>query len=306
MNCPKCDEISESRGQRDFKQRYQCKNNKCHVDHNWKGWFSVDMRYATEYDVEDISFLTIDIETAPMLVWNWGLSTPSRRLSINNIYQEWFVISWAAKWLDKDEILSGVVTPEEAKNQDDKRIIEEIWNLLEKPSAVISHNGGRFDLPKLRDRYLLHGLGPNLPFKLIDTYKIARRLGSTSHKLDYIAQRHLRNAKIETDFQLWKDCVMGDPKALQDMLKYKKHDVVVGEDVYKLLRSWEYGPLNHGLFNRASVPVCRACGGTIEAKNKSKATPMNLYSVYRCIDCGYCGTMKNTKLTVNERRNLTK
>lgn len=304
MVCPKCSGIVQSRGRKKNRHEYWCISDKCKKNHTWRGWFSVPV---DEFEhIEDVSILTIDIETAPMLVWNWGLSTPMKRLGLDNIYQEWFVLSWAAKWHGKKKIISRCVTPKEAKTQNDERIVRDLWELLEQPTAVVTHNGRFFDIPKIEDRYLTWGLGPNLPYKSIDTYSIARRLSPTSRKLDYIAQRHLGNTKFDTEFQLWVDCTLGDKRALKRMLAYNEQDVLVGEEVYDFLRVWDRSPLNMGLFNNHDKPVCRSCGSKeIKIVNKSYATPQNLLPVYRCNNCEYCGRMKTSKLTTDQRRNLT-
>ena len=68
--------------------------------------------------------LLFDIETAPMEVFVWGLY--KQFIPHTNVIKDWFVLSWSAKWLYEDKILSAVVTSEEAKNRDDKRILGEI------------------------------------------------------------------------------------------------------------------------------------------------------------------------------------
>ena len=304
MICPKCSGAVQSRGTKKQMRKFVCISPSCHKEYDWRGWFSVEVD-AQEY-IEPVSILTIDIETSPVLIWNFGLSTPMRRVGLDKLEQDYFVISWSAKWYGKEKVISAVCTPQEALEQNDERIIRELWALLEQPTVVVSHNGRFFDIPKIEDRYSLYGLGPNLPYKLVDTYSVSKRLGSISRKLDYLAGRHFGNNKHDTNFDLWKQCCYGNKKALKRMSAYNDQDVVIGEQIFDFLRVWDRAPLNIGLFNNSDEPVCRSCGGEFTVNKKSFATPMNLYATYRCNECGYCGKLKQSKLTPLQRANLTK
>ena len=80
-------------------------------------------------------------------------------------------MSWSAKWLYDDKILSDVLTPKEAKERNDKRIIKSVWKLLNEADIVIAHNGDKFDLKKLKARFLSNGFVPPMPYKTVDTLK---------------------------------------------------------------------------------------------------------------------------------------
>jgi hypothetical protein len=47
--------------------------------------------------------LTIDIETAPLEAWAWGLF--DQNIALNQIKTEWSVLAYAAKWLDKKAVI---------------------------------------------------------------------------------------------------------------------------------------------------------------------------------------------------------
>ena len=40
------------------------------------------------------------------------------------------MLTWGAKWLHNPDIMSAKLTPEEALEENDKRIITELWNVL--------------------------------------------------------------------------------------------------------------------------------------------------------------------------------
>ena len=72
-------------------------------------------------------------------------------------------------------VVSDIVTPEETKTRDDKRVLQSIWKLLDEADIVIGHNGDRFDLRKLNARFIDNDINPPSPFRTIDTLKVARR-----------------------------------------------------------------------------------------------------------------------------------
>ncbi len=85
-----------------------------------------DTRNSPKFEVIETGakILIIDIETAPIRGWVWGIW--NQNVSIDQIQSDWFVLTWAAKWLFEDKVYSGCLTPKEAVEQDDKRIMEGI------------------------------------------------------------------------------------------------------------------------------------------------------------------------------------
>jgi len=234
MICPYCSSShSVKKGfQRHGNQRWKCKMCK---------------RQYQSPSINEINLpkiLLFDIETSLMEVFVWGLY--KQRIPHTNIIKDddgneksWFVISWAAKWLYDEHILSDIVTPSEARGRDDKRILQSIWKLLDEADIVIAHNGDRFDLRKLNARFLDNELNPPSPFKSIDTLKVARRhFAFQSFKQDYLTKHFFLEKKLETNFQLWVDCMKGDQKRLNEMAEYNRHDVMGLEQVYLKIRPY--------------------------------------------------------------------
>ena len=71
--------------------------------------------------------LLFDIETSPINALIWGIW--DQNVHIDAILQDWHLLGWSAKWLFDDNTMSDVLTPNEAKNHDDKRIFNSIWPL---------------------------------------------------------------------------------------------------------------------------------------------------------------------------------
>lgn len=116
--------------------------------------------------------LIMDIETSPLIAYTWGIY--DQKILPDNVIKDWMCLSWSAKWLFEGKVFSGVLTPEEVKNEDDSRIMKDIWKYMDEAAVVITHNGNRFDLKRLNTRWLINGLLPPMPAKSIDTLQVAR------------------------------------------------------------------------------------------------------------------------------------
>ena len=246
--------------------------------------------------------LIIDIETAPLRSYTWGLW--KQNVGLNQIISNWFMISYAAKILGSDEILSGVLTSKEALAEDDSRIIQNLWNLLDKADIVIAHNGDRFDIPKINTRFVLHGLVPPSPYRQIDTLTVARlTFGFTSNRLDFLAKFLGYQGKEPTTFELWEECMAGNPEALFYMEFYNKKDVVILEDVYLRLRPYIKGHSNLDLYMDTEEPRCPHCGDQHVSllQDKYFYTQAVRYAIYRCDNCGAVSRAKKGTPYINKR-----
>ena len=121
---------------------------------NAKGQFikgnTAAMDRADAFDAKLPKILFLDIETTPIAVWVWSIGKqyvyPQNIIKDNNNKAiDWYVLSWSAKWLYDDKILSDVLTPKEAKERNDKRIIKSVWKLLNEADIasqiIIQENG---------------------------------------------------------------------------------------------------------------------------------------------------------------------
>ena len=259
-------------------------------------------------EFEKPKILLFDIETTPMEVYVWGLY--KQRIQHTNVIKDWCVLSWAAKWIFDNEIQSDVLTAKQAQNRDDSSIIKGIWDLMDEADIVIAHNGNRFDIRKLNARFQMNRLLQPSPYQSIDTLKVSQRMFAfSSHKLDYLGQILLNKGKIETNYQLWKDCVENNSKtkeALEYMIKYNRGDVNLLEEVYLELRHWIKSHPNMGLYNLDNVSQCPACGSTsINWNGKSYYTPAGRFSAFQCNSCGAWGRSRFTELSLDKRKELT-
>jgi len=260
----------------------------------------------TEPETIDLpNILIFDIETAPMEVYVWGLY--KQRINHDNVIEDWFVLSWSAKWLFSSEIMSDVLTPEEAQNGNDKRVCQSMWELFESADIVVAHNAQRFDIRKMNSRWILHKMKPPSPYQTIDTLKESRKMAAhSSHRLDYLGQILHNKGKIETDYSLWKRCKHGDSEALMYMEKYNKADVELLEEVYLSIRGWIKSHPNVGLYMETDEPVCANCGSDKIHEISEYVTPAGMYRAFRC-DTPGCHAISRQRITavpLAKRKNL--
>jgi len=296
MNCPYCGSgHGKKKGVRNKKQRYLCFTCNKH--------FQAPLNTLSKILPRILLF---DIETSLMKVYVWGLF--KQRIPHGNIIKSWFVISWAAKWLYDKKIINDVVTPEEAVNQDDKRILKSIWKLLDQADIVIAHNGDRFDIRKLNWRFISQDMEPPSPFRSIDTLKIARsQFAAPSYKQDYLTKYFTLEKKLRTEFSLWTKSMDGDEDSLKRMARYNRHDVMGLEQVYLKLRPYMKNHPNIGVL--MDEDVCTICGSyDLEETESVYLTSASKFPVYRCTSCNtpYIRGKKNVNQKKLQLRSISR
>jgi proteasome lid subunit RPN8/RPN11 len=247
--------------------------------------------------------LLFDIETLPMEAFTWTLFKPM--LNHGNIIKDWCCVSWSAKWLFEDKMMSDVLTPKEALKRDDKRIMQSLWVLLDQANIIIAHNSVKFDVPRSNTRFFLNGLKPPSPYQIIDTLKIAKReFRFSSNRLNYMGILIARKGKLETNFDLWKKCVNGDAEALEYMVKYNEEDVFLLEEVYNEMKPWMHSHPNLAVYSEATDSRCPVCLSTNIQTYGEYVTMVGRYDAIRCNDCGAPSRRRQTNLSKKQREVL--
>lgn len=258
-----------------------------------EGWSSRTNNFA--------KILSLDVETAPLRGFVWKVWRED--VGPNRVQDDWFILTWAGKWLHEPDVVhSERLTGKEAKDQDDKRIMNGIWDMVNEADIVIAHNGKKFDIPKLNTRFLLNGLMRPLPYQQIDTLQILKKsFAFSSNKLDYVNGQLKIMQKIDTNFELWEKCYNGDEEALEYMENYNRTDVIALEQLYFILRPWMDSHPNVSLWTDLSGPRCSHCGSKKLAKTYGKySTGLSQFPVYRCMDCG--ALPRGRKTTISKER----
>lgn len=232
-----------------------------------------------------LKVLIFDIETSPMKAYVWRRWKVT--VSLEHTISEWFTICWSAKWLYSNEVMSDCLTPEEIKHEDDKRIVESLWKLFDEADIIVAHNATGFDVPKMNSRFIIHGLNPPSNYFTVDTLNVAKKtFGFSCNKLDALAGYFGIPHKLDTDFELWKNCLEGNQEALDYMVSYNKKDVEILESVYLRLRPYIKGHPN--ISNLVEKECCCNCGaqGIKPLPNKFYFTSVSKFQLYRCPHCG--------------------
>jgi hypothetical protein len=231
--------------------------------------------------------MVYDIENAPSLGWVWS----KYQTDVVEFEQDWFLLSYAYKWLGEQKVHS-VSLPDFSgyarDRTDDRRLARSLWEKFDEADIVVAHNGNRFDQAKARARFLVHGFEPPSPFKEVDTLQVARRhFNFTSNALDDLCRQLGIGCKVaHYGFRTWKGCMSGDPKAWALLNKYNRQDVRMLEELYLRLLPWIDGHPNMALI--ADKPnACPKCGSLRPMKSNGwKYANVTKKQAWRCRDCG--------------------
>lgn len=226
--------------------------------------------------------LTLDVETAPMLVYVFGLW--KQNVGINQIVEPTRMLCWAAKW-------HGDKRVHFASEWDDgvDEMRARLFGLMDEADYYCTWNGISFDIPQIQREFLIGGNGPVPPAGQIDLMKVARKsLYLPSYKLDYVSQYLGVGQKMPTGgFDLWRGCLDGDVRAQKTMARYNKHDVVITDGVLeKLMPYVNLAPTSLILDTDAplcSNPLCRSVN--LQSRGVYR-TALSEFRRYRCSDCG--------------------
>lgn len=236
-----------------------------------------------------LKIVTIDIETSPLEAYTWGLF--DQNIGLNQIKTEWAILSFAAKWLGEEEVIYRD-TFGQRNRLDDRRLLKSLWKILDEADIVIAQNGKKFDIRKINARFLLAGLPPYSPIKIIDTMLEARKnFALTSNRLEwlstYLTATQKRKHEEFPGFELWREYLRGNPRAAEVMRLYNIDDVVSTEEVYVRIRPWITGHPNFGAYGaQEQGQVCPNCGGTHVIRKGTRTTQVGVYARYRCVTCG--------------------
>lgn len=172
-----------------------------------------------------------------MLLEGWGLF--NQNFSVDQIAEDWSILSYSAKFADSDEVLYSDVT-----EMTEDELLQELHDLLNEADFVIAHNGRRFDMKKIRARMITRGFKPHSPVRVIDTLEIAKKeFAFTSNKLLHLTRLLCKkNQKSDhgkfAGHSLWKEFVKGNPEAIAEMREYNQIDAVSLQELYEILAPW--------------------------------------------------------------------
>ena len=228
--------------------------------------------------------LTIDIETMPHETYQWDPRdeyTPAIRMK-----KRGRLGCFAAKWYGHREMIfhaawqyGGEVRP----------VVQAAVDLLTEADVVVTYNGNRFDIPRLRGERVREHIRPWTPFRSVDLYPIARSMGWPYKSLDEVCHELGLPGKMKTGgFELWLDVMAGDPKAQARMERYNGVDVRRTEQVYTHFRPDLPGTANLALFasGEGAELACPNCGSKRRVSVGDVRAAQTTYGAFRCRTCG--------------------
>lgn len=167
----------------------------------------------------------------------------------------------------------------------EKALLQDFLAVYETADVIVSYNGKMFDVPFLQAKALEHGLGVLPNPSHVDLYWTAKHGLRISRKslqnlAYYLGVPH---EKTPVEGRIWVDAMMGVPKALNYIVAHCKADVLVLEDVYKIMR-----PLvrQHPRVMGPLLGCCRFCGSQhLQRRGRYINKAKSEFQRVRCMDC---------------------
>jgi DNA polymerase elongation subunit (family B) len=237
-----------------------------------------------------LKLLAFDIETAPALVYTFGLFKPY--LGPGHIVEPDRIICWSAKWVGEGK---KVMFASEYHNGRIE-MLTGLRDLIVQADAVLGYNSKNFDIPWINAELLLEGIEGIPNVKHIDLYQVQRaKTRHISGKLQYLVQRYLNERKVPHEgLQMWIDCISptADPvakaKAWKTMKKYAMHDTALLEPAYELYKPFLSGAnaINVALVDGIDPKLgCPNCGSTHIQRRGKEFTAKRIYHRLQCQNC---------------------
>lgn len=232
--------------------------------------------------------ILLDIETSPLTAYTWGTFDQN----VLKILEPSKILSVCWKELHSDETTVKAISDYKGYKPgviDDKKLVQEVWDVLDKADVVIAHHGDAFDIKKLNARFVWHGLAAPSFYKTVDTKKVASRyFRFDSNSLNNIGGYLGLGKKVENGgFDLWVRCIAGDQEAWELMKLYNKQDVLLLEKVYLALRPFMENHPNLNIVSDKPLAgiVCPTCLSQKMTKRGFSTTRTGRKQRYQCSSC---------------------
>lgn len=261
-----------------------------------------ELKYKKKHKAK---ILVFDIETS--YITGAFFSLFQKGVPHSNVLEDWYMFCFSYKWLFEDEVYNFKLTKEELETGDDRRLVKELWKLLNEADIVVGHNSDKFDLRKTNAKFFTHGLSLPSPYQSIDTFKSVRKTMSfTSLSLDFLAKVSGFDGKKQTSAGLWLKIYRDkEYESLEEMAEYNNKDVIELENIYLDLHPYLTQQPNIGLFVTSDELTCSQCGSDdLSSENMTPyRTSVNEFTTYRCGECG--SISRDRKAIKHNKNNLT-
>jgi hypothetical protein len=249
--------------------------------------------------------LFLDIETFPKIAYVWQFWKAN--ISPKQVLNHGYIMS--ASWIWNDDP-DETVSYSENREEDDSHIVSTLIELLDEADIVVGHNVKYFDTATINARALVLGLKPPSPYKIVDTYQMAKnKFKFESNSLEYLTtildvkHKKLSHAQYP-GFELWRACLAGDELAWEECRVYNIQDTLAVRDVYHTMRPWISNHPNWGAYTNEERPVCPYCGSHHIHFRGYATTNLGRYKRFTCVDCGGWSRESTNELTKSKRKQM--
>ena len=220
--------------------------------------------------------LHIDIEWKPATAYVWKMW--DENISPDQLIDEGGLLCFCAHWHGSKQFLFY-----SEWNDGQLGMAQAALDLLNEADAVVTYNGDKYDLPKLRGSIILAGLNPPAPPSSIDLIKTVKKLGFVMNRLAYIAPLlQVGNKMKHEGFRLWRSVLEGDVRAMARMRKYCIQDVKVLVKLYNRVLPFIHNHPHLG----DEKGACGACGSNHVQSRGWRRTKYFRIQRIQCQDCG--------------------
>lgn len=149
------------------------------------------------------------------------------------------VLSWCLKYENDKDIRYSLITKDELFNlKFDKRVVQELVEELKNVDILVTYFGKNFDVKYIRTKALYWGV--DFPqygsiYHWDVYYHVKKNLKLHRHSLDVVTNYLGIKGKTPLEWDTWLRAQYGDKKALNNVLKHNKGDVVILEKLHKKL-----------------------------------------------------------------------
>lgn len=223
-----------------------------------------------------------DIETSYNIVKSWRVGY-NINLTPSDIIHERAIICLSYKWQHEDKVHTI-----RWKNGCDKNIIKEFIKIVSQADECVGHNLERFDQKWIMTRCIKHGILALPKYKIYDTLvKAKSKFNFNSNKLDYIAEfLGLGNKLKHRGMEMWDDIILRNcPLAMEEMVDYCEKDVLLTEEVYNKLVSYDLPTMHVGVMNGLSKGTSPFTGSSNISLHKTEVSALGtIKRIMKCND----------------------
>lgn len=231
--------------------------------------------------------LHLDIEWKPALAYVWRMW--DENITPDQLVDEGGLLCFCAHWHGSKEF-------QFFSEWDDgiDGMAMAALELLNEADAVVTYNGDKYDLPKLRGTIVLAGLKPPGPITSIDLIKVVKKFGFVMNRLAYIGPLLEVGGKMKHEgFRLWRSVMDGDEKARLRMKKYNIQDVKLLVDLYNRVKPFIENHPHLG----DEKGACGNCGSNNIQLRGWRRSKFFKTRRQQCNDCGAWSLGTRVKIT---------